>query len=61
MLPVRDLLFDPQNPRFPRPDTGDNEPDAIHWMLDNANIIELMNSIGEQGFFVGEPLSRSSR
>src|SRR5256886_5857908 len=26
------------------------------WMLDNANIIELMNSIGEQGFFVGEPL-----
>ena len=49
-------MFDPQNPRFPRADTGDNEPDAIRWMLDNANIIELMNSIGEQGFFVGEPL-----
>ena len=56
MLPVDSLLFDPQNPRFPRTGTGDNEPDAIRWMLDNANIIELMNSIGEQGFFLGEPL-----
>ena len=25
-------------------------------MLDNANIIELMNSIGEQGFFTSEPI-----
>lgn len=56
MLPLKKLLFDPQNPRFPRPGTGDNDGDAIRWMLDNANIIELMNSIGEQGFFVGEPL-----
>jgi hypothetical protein len=56
MLPVDQLLFDSKNPRFPRVGTGDNEPDAIRWMLDNANIIELMNSIGEQGFFVGEPL-----
>jgi hypothetical protein len=56
MLPVDHLLFDPQNPRFPRTGTGDNEPDAIRWMIDNANIIELMNSIGEQGFFLGEPL-----
>ena len=56
MLSVDRLLFDPQNPRFPRTGTGDNEPDAIRWMLDNANIIELMNSIGEQGFFIGEPL-----
>ena len=56
MLKVDDLLFDPQNPRFPRHDTGDNETAVFHWMLDNANIIELMNSIGEQGFFVGEPL-----
>ena len=57
MLPVKNLLFDPKNPRFPRAGTGDNEPDAIRWMLDNANIIELMNSIGEQGFFIGEPLA----
>ena len=56
MLPLESLLFDPQNPRFPSVGTGDNDPDAIRWMLDNANIIELMNSIGEQGFFVGEPL-----
>ena len=56
MLPVDDLLFDPKNPRFPSPGTGVSEPEAFHWMLDNANIIELMNSIGEQGFFVGEPL-----
>lgn len=56
MLPVGKLLFDPHNPRFPKTGTGDNDPNAIRWMLDNANIIELMNSIGEQGFFVGEPL-----
>lgn len=56
MLPVDDLLFDPHNPRFPTQGTGVSEPEAFRWMLDNANIIELMNSIGEQGFFVGEPL-----
>ena len=56
MLPVDDLLFDPKNPRFPSLATGVSEPEVFRWMLDNANIIELMNSIGEQGFFVGEPL-----
>lgn len=56
MVPLKDLVFDQQNPRFPGADAGDNDPAAIRWMLDNANIIELMNSIGEQGFFIGEPL-----
>jgi hypothetical protein len=28
----------------------------IDWMVENASIIELMNSIGEQGYFPGEPL-----
>ncbi len=57
MLPIEDLLFDPKNPRFPRAGIGVNEQEAIRWMLDNANIIELMNSIGEMGFFIGEPLA----
>ncbi|MGA2281163.1 MAG: ParB N-terminal domain-containing protein [Verrucomicrobiota bacterium] len=56
MIQVDDLLYDSRNPRFPKTLLGADEPGAIKWMLDNANIIELMNSIGEQGYFQGEPL-----
>lgn len=54
--PVGDLLFDPQNPRHPKSLEGVDEPALIDWMVENASIIELMNSIGEQGYFPGEPL-----
>lgn len=57
-IPLDKLHFDPQNPRFPSKkvlDTRD-ETDVLEWMLDDATIIELMNSIGENGYFEVEPL-----
>lgn len=56
LIPTEDLLFDSKNPRYPKTLLGADEPGVIKWMLDNANIIELMNSIGEQGYFSAEPL-----
>lgn len=57
-IPLDKLHFDPLNPRFPSRkvlDTAD-ERDVLEWMLDDATIIELMNSIGENGYFEVEPL-----
>jgi len=55
-IPVEDLLFDAKNPRHPKTLFGVDEPEVMDWMVENASIIELMNSIGEQGYFPGEPL-----
>lgn len=55
-IKVDDLLFDAKNPRHPKTLFGVDEPAVIDWMVENASIIELMNSIGEQGYFPGEPL-----
>ncbi|MBI5770115.1 MAG: ParB N-terminal domain-containing protein [Verrucomicrobia bacterium] len=55
-LRLDELLFDSKNPRLPkRPDETDEGP-IIAWMLDNADVTALMGSIGEQGYFEGEPL-----
>lgn len=54
--PVADLRFDPENPRLPRSVDGRDEPAVLAWMLDDATIVELMGSIGSQGYFQGEPL-----
>lgn len=56
LIRTEDLLFDSKNPRYPKTLLGADEAGVIKWMLDNANIIELMNSIGEQGYFSAEPL-----
>lgn len=53
---VSDLLFDPQNPRLPSTVNGKDEIEVIQWMLENENVIELMASIAEKGFFAAEPL-----
>jgi hypothetical protein len=53
---VDNLLFDPDNPRFPTTLNGENEPEVLDWMLKDATIVELMGSIGEKGYFPGEPL-----
>src|SRR5215213_1520785 len=55
-LALEDLLFDPDNPRFPSTVRGTNEDEVIEWMLKDATIVELMSSIGEKGYFPGEPL-----
>ncbi|MEO3939816.1 ParB/Srx family N-terminal domain-containing protein [Paenarthrobacter nicotinovorans] len=53
---VNKLHFDPHNPRFPRSVDGENSVAVLDFMLDDANLIDLMRSIATQGFFPGEPL-----
>lgn len=55
-IPLSQLRFDPSNPRLPPSFDGDDEDAVLEWMLDDATIIELMNSIGENGYFEVEPL-----
>lgn len=55
-LPVEKLLFDPENPRLPSSLNKKDETAVLTWMLDDATILELMMSIGEKGYFEGEPL-----
>lgn len=53
-LPIDDLLFDSNNPRFFAEGWG--EAELLQRMIDRENVIELMLSIGQGGFFGGEPL-----
>lgn len=55
---VAQLDFDPCNPRFMDIFGNQEQPDvrAIERMLDEENIHELVGSIGQQGYFPGEPL-----
>lgn len=56
-VPISHLRFDPQNPRLVASSVnGNDEQEVLKWMLNDATIIELMTSIGEQGYFPGEPL-----
>lgn len=55
-LAVQRLVFDPLNPRLPARLLSRDEPAVLAWMLEDATLIELMGSIGEQGYFPGEPL-----
>lgn len=56
MLPLGDLHFDPLNPRLPTSlhDGGDDA--VLEYLLLECNAVELMESIGEKGYFPGEPL-----
>jgi len=50
------LIFDPHNPRLPGSEDEREEDAALRWMLNKASVVELMQSIGEHGYFAGEPL-----
>ena len=50
------LDFDPENPRFPRAVNEGPIDKLIERMAREERIIELMESIGQQGYFPGEPL-----
>lgn len=54
-IPLDNLIFDKDNPRLPN-SINKTEESILEWMLNKENIIELMNSIGEKGFFPGEPI-----
>ncbi|EOV3270547.1 hypothetical protein ACOM1Z_003157 [Cronobacter dublinensis] len=50
------LSFDPENPRFFRLNDADKEEVVVEGMLDDESVHDLMLSIGQQGYFPGEPL-----
>ena len=55
-LPLNCLRFDPLNPRLPSTVVGSNERAVLDYLLKEEALIELMGSIGELGYFAGEPL-----
>lgn len=50
------LHFDPENPRLPFALRHKDDVEVLKYLLLECNLIELMLSIGEHGFFLGEPL-----
>lgn len=50
------LDFDPHNPRFPKSVNEGDETALVERMAREERVLELMESIGEQGYFPGEPL-----
>lgn len=50
------LHFDPQNPRLPERLRGAADEEVLKYFLLECNLVELMMSIGEKGYFAGEPL-----
>ncbi len=50
------IQLDPQNPRIPKSLHDQDEESILKYMVDNASVIELINSIGENSFFPGEPI-----
>lgn len=55
-ISLDNLKYDSLNPRIPRSIDTQREDIVLEWMLGRENVIDLMNSIGEKGFFPGEPL-----
>lgn len=55
-LPLDKLEFDPSNPRFPKAINEGPEDLLIERMAREERVLELMESIGEQNYFPGEPL-----
>jgi hypothetical protein len=55
-IPLKNLMFDPQNPRLPPSVDSKNDESIIEYMLRDASILELMKSIAENGYFRSEPL-----
>lgn len=55
-IPEAELHFDPANPRLPKRVDGASAESVLDWMLLDAGLVELMNSIAENGFFPAEPM-----
>ncbi|MEX5600403.1 ParB N-terminal domain-containing protein [Pseudophaeobacter sp. C1-32P7] len=53
---ISELHFDPENPRLPEALHHGDEEEVIDFFLLQCNLIELMMSISEKGYFYGEPL-----
>lgn len=55
-IATTDLEFDPENPRFYRLNNTSDVESIVEEMLDNEGAQNLMLSIGQKGYFAGEPL-----
>ena len=55
-LDLEQLEFDPTNPRLPSARQGVDRSLLLTYMLESANLLDLMRSIATQDFFPGEPL-----
>ena len=53
---IQDLQLDVYNPRLPKSKQGKDQNVIIEYLLLEAATVELMESIGENGFFAGEML-----
>ncbi len=53
---IDNLQLDMLNPRLPKSKQGKDEDTVIEYLLLEAATLELMESIGENDFFVGEML-----
>ncbi|MEQ1586552.1 MAG: ParB/Srx family N-terminal domain-containing protein [Cyclobacteriaceae bacterium] len=53
---VSNLDFDFENPRLPTSKKGSSSNEVLRYMLTEAKVTDLMQSIAEQGYFEGEPL-----
>jgi hypothetical protein len=57
---INDIILDPKNPRIPyslrSEDDENNEDKLLNYLIRSASLVELIMSIGEKGFFAGEPL-----
>ncbi len=55
-ISINHLQLDPQNPRLPSELSGEVENEILRWMVLHGSVTDIMRSIGEQGYFTGEPL-----
>lgn len=55
-ISIDNLVYDVENPRIPQSIRRGDVNVVLEWMINKENVIDLMYSIGEKGFFPGEPL-----
>src|SRR5439155_9388683 len=56
LLPVNDLLLDPENPRLESITSTTNQQELVKAMWKEMAVSEVAQSIAENGFFEEEPL-----
>lgn len=56
LIDTSQIDFDPKNPRFYRLNDAHSVAAVIEEMLDDESVQDLMLSIGQKGYFEGEPL-----
>ncbi len=55
-IDVADIHLDNKNPRLPKSIQDSGEKSILNWIFQNGSLMELMISIAENGYFVGEPI-----